>query len=124
MASTWGETLITLPGLTVGGDLSSSQYHFVKAASTAGEIIAVAASTDVALGVLLDAPDADGEAATVVGQGVVPVVAGTSTITYGERVGYNSTGEAVDGNALLIGVALEAAGASGDEIKVLISGLS
>lgn len=108
----------TIPGLTVGGDLSGSQYRFVKAASTAGEIIAVAASTDIALGVLVDAPDADDKEATVAHGGVVPVEAGTSTITFGEAVGYNSTGQAVDGNALLVGQALEAAGASGDYIKV------
>lgn len=115
---------ITIPGLTVGGDLSASQYRFVKAASTTDEIIAVAASTDVALGVLVDAPDADGEAATVVLGGVVPVEAGTSTIAFGERVGYNSTGQAVDGNALLAGIALEAAGAVGDYIKVALQGLN
>ena len=121
--STISGDYITLPGLTVGGDLSGKQYMFVKLASTAGEIVAIAATTDTAIGVLLDAPDADGEAAMVAGLGVVPVIAGTSTITAGEKVGWNTTGQAVDGQAANGGIALEAAGSSGDSIKVLLGGL-
>lgn len=123
MSSTHSD-VSTIPGLTVGGDLSASQYHAVKLASTANQILAVAASTDIAIGVLLDAPDAAGKAARVAGLGTVPAVAGTSDLAAGERVGYNTTGQVVDGNALTFGVALEASSAVGDEVKVLLTGLS
>lgn len=123
MSSTYSD-VSTIPGLTVGGDLSASQYHAVKLASTANQILAVSASTDVAIGVLLDAPNAAGQAARVAALGVVPAVAGTSDLTAGQRVGYNTTGQVVDGNALTIGVALEDSGDVGDEIKVLLTGLS
>lgn len=121
MSSSWGEQ-ITIPALIVGGDVSSSQYHFVKAASTADTVIAVAASTDVVLGVLQDAPDASGEAAMVAGLGVTVIVAGTSLISFGNKLGPNSTGEAQTGVANLVGIALEAPNAAQDEIRMLLTG--
>lgn len=122
MSSNWGHQ-ITLPGLTVGGDISAKQYHFVKLASTAGEIVAIAATTDSAVGILQDAPDADGEAAMVAGLGVSVVIAGTSTITAGADLGWDTTGRAVTGQANSGAVALEAANAVGDEIRCLLAGL-
>jgi len=122
MAEIQGANVQTIPGLSVSGDISSKQYHFVKAASTANQVIAVAGSTDVAIGVLLDAPDAANESALVGALGIMPLVAGTSVITYGSRVGYDSTGR-VGTYALKVGVAMEAPGAAGDIIKVLVTGL-
>lgn len=124
MAEIQGADVVTIPGLSVSGDLSSKQYMAVKAASTANGVIAVAATTDIALGVLLDAPDASGEAATVAALGVVPMVAGQTTISFGDRIGYNTTGQATTANALTIGVALEDSAATGDYIKVLLTGLN
>lgn len=115
---------ITVPGLYVLGDLSAKQYHAVKLASTANVVVALTATTEVAVGVLQDAPDASGEAAKVAGLGGTVMVAGTSTITAGEQVGYDSTGRAVDGNAINFGIALEASGAVGDEIRVLLTGIN
>lgn len=121
MSSTWGE-FISLPGLSVLSDLSAKQYHAVRFASTANKILAVAATTNVACGVLMDAPDAAGEAATVAGLGVVVMVAGSSTITAGAKVGYDTTGRAEAGNATTFGIALEPSAAIGDQIKVLLTG--
>lgn len=121
MSATWGQQ-ITIPGLSVAGDLSSKQYLAVKAASTANQIIAFAASTDIALGILQDAPDAANEAATVCALGVTVGVAGTSVLTYGARIQYNTTGEVIVASQNDVGLALEAPGASGDQIKVLLDG--
>ena len=119
MAATYGDQ-ITLPALTVGGDLSSYQYHFVKLASTAGEIVNLAATTDTVIGILQDAPDASGEAAMVAAIGVSLVVAGTSTITAGASLTPDSTGRAITGGATAYAKALEAAGATGDLIRCVL----
>jgi len=121
MSASWGNQ-ITLPGLTVGGDLSSSQYLAVKAASTANQVIAYSASADVALGILQDAPDASGEAATVCAVGVTVAVAGTSVLSYGARIQYNTTGQVIAASQNDVGLALEAPAASGDQIRVILDG--
>lgn len=124
MSSTWGE-FTSIPGLTVAGDLSSKQYHAVKlSTATANCILAIGATTAVSVGVLMDAPDASGEAATVAALGPVVMVAGSSTITAGLRVGYDTTGRAEGGNVITFGIALEASAAIGDQIKVLLTGVS
>jgi hypothetical protein len=122
MSSTWGEQ-ITIPGLKVGADLSSKQYCAVKMASTANVIVAVTASTDIAVGILQDAPDAANEAATVAALGVTVAIAGTSDLAAGETVGYNTTGQVQDGYAKAIGIALEASTAKLQQVRVLLTGL-
>jgi len=86
---------VTLPGLLAAGDLSSSQFTFVKLSSTAGKVKVVAATTDLAVGVLQNDPT-DGEEADVAVGGLVKVAAGTS-VGWGEgiAVGWNTTGKAV-----------------------------
>jgi hypothetical protein len=122
MSATQGN-YITLPGLSVVGDLSAKQYMAVKlSTATANTVLAIGATTTVAVGVLIDAPDAAGEAATVASLGVVTMVAGSSTITAGLRVGYDTTGRAEAGNVINFGVALEPSAAIGDHIKVLLMG--
>lgn len=122
MADTYGKQ-ITVPGLYVQGDISSSQYMAVRLASTADVVLAMDATTTVAVGVLQDAPDAANEAATVAALGVTTMVAGTSLISAGDQISYDSTGRATTANALKIGQALEAAGATGDEIRVVLHGV-
>lgn len=119
MSDTYGET-ITIPGLYVTATKASYQYHFVKYASTADVITNLAATTDAVVGVLLDAPDASGEAATVASQGIVPIVAGTSTITKGAKLTPDSTGRAITGGATSYGRALEASAAVGDHIRMAL----
>lgn len=119
MTDTYGHNF-TIPGLYANGDISSKQYHFVKYGSTAHTVIALAATTDAVAGVLLDAPDAAGEGATVAAVGSVVLVAGTSTITAGAAISPDSTGRAITGGAVTYGRADEASGAVGDEIRVTL----
>lgn len=119
MSDTYGKQ-ITLPGLSVAADKSAYQYHFVKMASTANMVTNLAATTDIVIGVLQDAPDAAGEAATVAALGVTTIVAGTSTITRGAALSPDSTGRAKTGGVRTYGRALEAASATGDEIRMVL----
>lgn len=111
---------ITLPGLYVNSDISAKQYHAVKMGSTANTVIALSASTDVIAGVLQNAPDAANEAAIVAALGVTTVVAGTSVLTAGARIQFNSTGQAIAASGKDEGYVLEAASASGDELRAVL----
>src|SRR3990167_5521569 len=111
-------------GLVAGASLAAKQYHGVKAASTAGQVISVAASTDVVIGIVQN-DAASGEPADVAMLGVALAIAGTSTITLGETLRCNSTGRMIEtttDNGRRIAVALQASGADGDEISVLLTG--
>lgn len=120
MSDTHGH-YVTIPGLYVNGDLSAKQYHGVKfSAATADVVIALAATTDVALGVLMDAPDAAGEAATVAASGIVTVVAGTSVLARGQRFMFNTTGRVRLAGAQSYGTMLETASAIGDELRAIL----
>lgn len=114
-----------LPGLLAGASLAAKQYYAVKMASTAGEVVAVSATTDVAVGLVQNDP-ADGEAASVAGPGSVAIgIAGTSTISQGNVLGFNTTGKLVNhttDNRASIGIALEGASASDDELTVIVIG--
>lgn len=103
-------------GLVATGDLSSNQYYLVKAASTAGTVKVVSATTDVPLGVLYNKPT-DGNAAEVVAGGIMKCVFG-GTVTYGTHlyVGPNSTGQVVAKSTkddVVCGIVIET-GASGE----------
>lgn len=119
MSDVYGQQ-ITIPGLSVAATKAAYQYHFVKMASTADMITNLAATTDAVVGVLQDAPDAANEAALVAALGVTPIVAGTSTITAGALLTPDSTGRAITGGAIAYGKALQAAGAVGDEIMMVL----
>lgn len=84
---------LRIPGLKATGDLSSSQYLLVKAASTAGAVKVVSAATDDPVGVLCNEPS-DGESAEVAADGIVKVKAG-GTITWGTHhwLKVDSTGQ-------------------------------
>jgi len=95
-----------------GADLSAKQYHIVKLDSTANQVVLASAATDVAVGVLANAP-ADGAEADVVGrnaQGTFKVMAG-GNVSLGAYLTSDSNGKAVAtttaGNEV-IGIALEA----------------
>ena len=120
MSYTYGE-YVTMPGTIVAGDISSSQYKFVRHSTTAAKtIVAVGATTEVLAGVLMNAPDASGEPAEVAVSGVVVMVAGTSTITAGAALSSDATGRAITGGAITGAKAAEDAGAVGDLIRVSI----
>lgn len=113
----------TIPGLVAYGDLSSSQYLVVQAASTAGQVkVATTAATDPILGVLQNDP-ASGEAAEVAFAGICKVKAAAS-VTYGAPVTTNSTGQVAvtttDGDQI-VGIAMEASDTAGDIIRLVLA---
>lgn len=114
---------IDLPGLVAAANLSAKQYHVMAFASTAGQV-KTATAGDTFIGVLQNDP-ASGEAAFVRSVGVSLVVAGTGAITAGAALLANSTGQVANtttDNADIIGTALEASSASGDQILALLIG--
>lgn len=113
---------MTLPGLVATSSLAAKQYTPVKLASTAGQVIAATATTDLIIGILQNDPAA-GEAAEVAALGIAKAVAGTSTVTKGAALSANSTGVIGAVAGKVIGIALEAPTAKGDIIQVLVTGL-
>lgn len=121
----------TIPGLTANSTgLASSQFLFVKLASTAGKVVAAGTLNSTTnpgtyIGVLMNAP-AGGEEVEFADEGVVKVIAATSTIAIGDRVYSNSTGKATDAgtsdNGFFAGRALEAAAAANDIITIALVG--
>jgi predicted RecA/RadA family phage recombinase len=122
MATGQGGEYTTIPGLVASGTLATSQYKIVKPASTAGGVIVGAAATDSILGVLQN--DAgDGEAALIASAGVCRVLAEAS-VAAGDHVACSTTGRAkttTTGNDHVLGVAVEASGAAGEYITVILS---
>lgn len=84
-----------IPGLlltlTAGGDLSSSQYKFVKLNSS-GQAVDIAAVTDIPIGVLQNSP-ASGDSATIMVHGVSKVQ-GDADLTKGNQIGPSVDGQA------------------------------
>lgn len=109
--------------LIAGGDLSSSQYKFVKLNSS-GQVIAVAAATDRPIGVLQNNPASGGTAEVLVSGGTKLVLGGT--VTEGGIVSPSSTGAGVaivagtDTTKYICGTALTE-GASGEIITAVIA---
>jgi len=113
-----------IPGLTAGGNLSSQIYKAVKFASTANAVIAVAATTDVSIGFLANAPTA-GQPALVQNQGVAVAISGVTDLNYGENVGYNTTGQVVDhvtDNRMSSGRSIDTSTAVGDYVRIALYG--
>lgn len=101
-----------------------SQYRLVKLDSTAGQCIHTTAITDVALGATLQSASAAGVPVPVQQFGKVKLTAVT-TIALGAQVMPDSGGAgkiatAAGATAKSCGIALEAAGADGDIIEVLL----
>jgi len=112
----------TIPGLVASTAIT--QYSVVKFASTAGKVLAVAATTDIGIGICQNDP-ATGEPANVVVEGVAKAIAGTSNLAQGEIVGFDSTGRVIDhttDNRRTIGQALQASAAVGDYVRVMVRG--
>ncbi|NBS62298.1 MAG: DUF2190 family protein [Microbacteriaceae bacterium] len=108
--------------VAAGADLSSSQFTFVKMSGTTA--IAVAAATDVPVGVLVNTPKS-GQTAEVVVSGIVKIKA-SAAIAVGAKVGTTSAGLAVtlvsgtDTTKFICGMALTAAAAANDIITMLL----
>jgi hypothetical protein len=107
-----------LPGLVASGDLSSSQYKLVKAASTAGAVILAAANTNKPLGVLYNEPT-DGQAAEIAIGPVVKAQAQAS-LSVNDYCASDTTGraEATTTTSDIVYLrALEASSTAGDIIR-------
>ena len=109
--------------LVAGGDLSSSQYRFVKLNSS-GQVIAVAAATDRPIGVLQNNPASGAVAEVLISGGTKLVLSGT--VTEGAIVSPSANGTAVaivagtDTTKYICGSALTE-GASGEIITAVIA---
>lgn len=117
----------TLPGLVAGADLSAKQFHIVKLASTAGQVVLNGTSVFSAnfCGILMNKP-ASGEEAEVAIDGVCKMIVATSTIVAGDGIGCNTTSKGTDAgttdNGPRIAKAVEASAAANDIITVMLYG--
>lgn len=108
---------------TAGGAIAA--YTIVKF-SAAETVVAAAAVSDLLIGVSHDIAAASGERVDVALDGVAYVVAGAA-VALGAQLTSDASGRAVTAapaagtNNRVIGVALEAAAAAGDVIRVLLS---
>lgn len=113
----------TIPGVVATGDLSSSQYKVVIAASTAGAVkVGATAASDAILGILQNDPTS-GQPAEVACVGVCKA-AGETSISYGSKLTVSSTGRVkatTTDKDEVIGIALAATSTAGDIIPVLLS---
>lgn len=109
--------------LVAGADLSAAQYKFVKLDNT-GKAVAVAAATDLPIGVLQNAPLAGQEAEVLVTGGSKLVLGGT--VAAGAVVSPSAAGAGVaivhgtDTTKFAVGQALTG-GASGEIVTAVIS---
>lgn len=108
-------------GYIAGGTITANRL--VKLDSTAGQVVATTAITDVAVGAALTSAVSGGTVA-VQSFGKVKLTA-SAAITVGAQVMPTATGDgkvvtAAGATARSIGVALEASGADGDIIEVLL----
>ena len=115
---------VKLSGLVASGDLSSYQYRFVKAASTAGAVKLATSATANVLGVLQNDPTS-GQAASVCALGETKVHAAAALTTWGGTITVNGSGYAIasQGTAgtVILGRNLEVAAVSGDLVKAFIN---
>jgi hypothetical protein len=114
-----------IAGITAGADLSTKQFFFVKLNATR-QVILVSGATDRPLGVLQNKPTASGQPATVAGPGAVTKVSAGGTITAGDSVGSDASGEAItllegtDTTKYILGIALESA-VDGDIVYIQLT---
>lgn len=96
--------LFKIPGKVASGDLSSDQFKFVSLDSN-GEV-QVATDTDVIIGVLQNAPDAQGKTCEIMVAGISKVQIGATGFDAGDAVMCDDTG----------GAALEDDGTAGQKV--------
>lgn len=122
MASFWPQAV--LASYVAAADLSALQYTFVKLDAN-GAVVAVAAATDIPVGVLQNAPKS-GQTAEVLVIGGSKLKA-SAAITLPALIGTTATGTAVklaagtDLTKYILGQADEAAGAANDVISVIVN---
>lgn len=122
MASFWPQPIVV--SFVAAADLSALQYTFVKLDSN-GAVVAVAAATDIPIGVLQNAPKS-GQTAEVAVVGGTKLKA-SAAITLPALVGTTATGTAVklaagtDTTKYILGQADTAAGGANELISVIVN---
>lgn len=109
--------------LVAGADLSALQYHFVKLNSS-GQAIAVAAITDVPIGVLQNAPTSGQEAEVLVAGGTKLKASEAITIPAFLSVSANGRGDKIavsDTTQYVVGQAVTAGGAENEIITAVVN---
>lgn len=106
-----------------GADLSAKQYNFVKLNSS-GQVIAIAADTDVPIGVLQNAPISGSEASVLIVGGTKLVTSAVQTLP--ATIGTAATGKGVvrvvgDTTKYVLGTYLQASGADGEIVAAVIN---
>lgn len=108
--------------LKAASDLRTLQYHFTRlsGAGLTNQASEANGGLNDLVGVLLNKPNS-GQAATIAWLGEVPVIAG-GAVTVNAAITTNSAGRAADAASgdIMIGFALQAAGADGEQIRALI----
>src|SRR6185295_14988489 len=113
--------------LVAGGDLSSSKYKFVKLNSS-GQVVDIAAVTDIPIGVLQNAPGSGGLAEVMmVG---ISKLQGDADLAKGNQIGTSSDGQAAsyaagtDTTKYIVGQVLDDNSAAGGLITAAINCLN
>lgn len=117
-----GENAILSKTFTAGADLSSLQYRFVKL--SAADTVTVCGNGEVPIGILQNDPES-GEQANVMVMGISNLAVHAAT-SRNDKLGSQANGRGVAVTAdtnTYNAVALEAATAQDDEIKVLLTGI-
>ena len=117
----------TIPGLYTLTDLSAAQFKAIKLLSTVGQVGLVSTSVPAsAVFVLMNDPKgASGAPVNVEAayEGIVKMIAGTSTIKQGDALAINTTGYVVTtttANRWIIGYSLSNSGTVADIISVVL----
>jgi predicted RecA/RadA family phage recombinase len=120
-------TAYSIPGhpqapTLAGADLSANANRFVKAHTTEGQHVAIAAATDLPSGLQLDAPSAAGQSLRAVQFGIYEVISGAA-VAHGARIQTDSSGRAITAVATgyVVGYALQAAENAGERIACFIN---
>ena len=106
-------------------DLSAHQHKFVKLNSS-GQIAAIAAATDIPVGVLQDKPDAAGKVGRVMVGGITKLQ-GDADLAKGDLIGTSADGQAAayvagtDTTNYIVGQVLEDNAAAGGLASCLIN---
>ncbi len=104
--------------LPAAADLSASQYTFVTI-DASGEAVLPATTGEAVIGVLQNKPTVQGQAASIMVNGISKIVAPASTLANGDLVEASTDGEAIPLAAGGFGVGRIVGGSSGGAGRVL-----
>lgn len=121
-----------IPGMVASGDLSSSQFRFVRlSTSSPFEVSAIsnANAPQIPIGVMLNDPDAAGKAAEVAGPGSVVKAEAGGSFDEAVTLGVDDVGRVIaapfetspaTADLYIIGTSVQASGGSGEIVFILV----